>query len=1194
MAKPARRIVRRDRSAQRQTSLGRRSAAHDDDDRDGVENEGGGGGGGSNSTLSQSQGEGLFSLLPTPSSTPTTSKVNRKTTASPAPGAKKIVVPGNAAAAATGGKPLPPAASPGGGGGRSASAGASTSTAAPPAPTIDRDAFTTLNFSAPTVVNNISNRILYPLLNRARQQQAQMGASSSGTARAGDSSSGGGGNQVRASDGRALFARASARDDEVLANTDYQQVAGELTRSLEAAAALVEELLDSETAALQKQEVRCKRVEIREKRQLAAVRLGLETTSARLQEYENRVSNAQAATAGIEQHLSQSNARVQRGKSVSQLLRYFKMFTSVSPPELSGMLKSISKARVGQREAVAQVWSRGRVSAFNPRFYTMNVTTAAEEGSVDAQRRGSAKGRRDNAGEGNDKDSDDRDDDEDSSSSSDGGGGGGDDEGMAAALKKVKLHRAEAAAVAAGIDALFVARSFTETQVDWCQRLVLLATELKDAASNTKNIDTYVTWLRQELVSDLFFIISCFNDFYEANAQTAIHMSYGRAMLKTLELISHLYATLTASSDSLLSVFFSRSVNDLGVALFSEYCPRPLPNQPPLPNPSPLLAMEHYRKNTEREIVKAFQFLNERVRRDVIVVETVFGMTSVTRQQLLSQVTEGVVKPFVTQQIILAHTHENAMRSGEGSLSPRAKRRCAARVADAISYSHTMEVKLYTCFQDFIKQLKTYFEESEVDFLLKFVETIFANRAAYSTGRAELELLSRYYTIIDEKYTRQLHPVPDAFFDLREAHMTKTREMIECLTEVATRVRTYAVPKEAGRYVFELVSLGVKSIGAFLETELRKTYDSLRLDRDRWRLKPKSEDELLKPATPESQQCGFRMLLFAQSSLMSLYDSIAVLCMPMLATNPRLVQDIEEAKLSMLELLDEQAEKLLNMCAQAIIIRSLSILVNYQTKTDYQPRAMPADAVVPPCTRACTLFCYYLTRQLEECKVFIQLSNGQVPQKQTASQLASGATLRSVMQQTTNASPLSPAPSRGNFASPDSGGGGGASTTTPTTSTANAAQGESAFSFLSAMPLTQVGTDAVRARARTMNLQQLLYGDGGPSSFTRTLGVCLYRGISTHLKAFVVNDAGALIYKQDVTAYKESVAPLTSTPGLGGAVVETLFQLLKETSSLLIMPLDHIKEVKSAGLLKLMTHDEQMRFIKMRRDVRDAYKIINQ
>lgn len=113
------------------------------------------------------------------------------------------------------------------------------------------------------------------------------------------------------------------------------------------------------------------------------------------------------------------------------------------------------------------------------------------------------------------------------------------------------------------------------------------------------------------------------------------------------------------------------------------------------------------------------------------------------------------------------------------------------------------------------------------------------------------------------------------------------------------------------------------------------------------------------------------------------------------------------------------------MCTQAIIIKSLSILIHYQNRSDYLPKKPNkkdllkrvlsnagsnvgdgyandanrvnktktisnininnnsitsmdskesvveddyANAAAPPCTRACTLFCYYVTRQFEEAK----------------------------------------------------------------------------------------------------------------------------------------------------------------------------------------------------------------------------------
>ncbi|KAK7194280.1 Exocyst complex component Sec10 [Novymonas esmeraldas] len=1207
---------------------------------------------------------------------------------------------------------------------------------------VDRTLFSAIAFSSPLFVNNVAQRLLYPVLQRHRTEQKRI-AASGGPGGGGDGGGGGGGGgsggggggggagrrsdseaaRLLGSDGTSLFgnsrmpmsmrARVGALPDKRdgpagadgrpgggggsggggSATVDYTQLAGQLTTTLEEAAEEVRRLLEEEEALLHREEVRCKRVEIQEKRRLTTVRLGLEGTSARLQLYENRVSNAQAATAGIEQHLAQSNARVQRGKSVSQLLRYFKMMTGISGGELRVLLESISATRKTQRAAVTARWASGRVSAFRPRFYTTVVSTAAPSSSSiskrqnsgsatnsttsrvasatsrlagvavesetaadggvadrataaaaeaettangaprrlrvfrgGARRRGGptsdaaavapaaqaravspqrspqhtprsmAGGESGAAGNGNG----------DGDGGDDGDGGaageeedGGDDGDEAASMEdggdgdaivdlaQVRMQRSEAAAVAAGLDRLFALRYCTESQVEWCQRLVLLANELGDLAPNVKNIRAYVDWLRKELVSDLFHVVTCFNEFYDEHPQTAVHQAYGRALLKTLGRISSLYNTLTPSNDELLSLFFSRSINDLGLILFSEWSPRPLPGLPPLPQSSEVRAMDHYRQHTDKELQRTFRFLLDRIRRNVVVVETIFGTTNTARQQLLSRVTDGVVKPFLSQQIKLAETQATTMAQAEGGLTPRTKRRCGARVADVIAYHHTMETRLYSFYQEYMKELKTVFSANEVEFLGKFVDLIFVQRGAYSRQRTELELLNRYFTLIEERYTRSLHAVPDEFFDLREAHMSKMKDVMSGLTEVAGRVKTYATPTEVGPYVFDLIKATLLYVGNYLEAELRKVLDSLRTDRDNWRVKPKSEDELLQPPKPESQQCAMRMLLFAQSSLMSMNDSINVICVPLLQQYPRLVQDVEEARGAALEAVDERAERVLNMCLQAILLRALSILQHYQLKSDYLPKVdtknSDAESVAPPCTRACTLFCYYITRQLDMAAEFIRLSNGQVPQRQTSSQMASGGALGATVQQHQQQHSQLQQQAAVRAAAAEALGGAG-----------SVSSGASGGPGVSATGVSTTGVSAVRARARTMNLQQLLYGDGGPSSFVRTLGVCLYRGIAAHLKSFSANDRGALVYKQDVTAYKEAMAPLTSTPGLGGAVVEVLFQMLKETSSLLIMPLDHIREVKESGSLKLMSAEEKLRYLRIRQDVRSALKIISQ
>ncbi|KEG11068.1 hypothetical protein DQ04_03011010 [Trypanosoma grayi] len=1055
-------------------------------------------------------------------------------------------------------------------------------------PPLDRLVFSSIHFSAPTFVNNITNRLLFPILLSQRRNASAMGAG--GGRRLSEVVGSGSGDTKNDSSGLGRGVDEKQPREGSSAGDDYAVLANRLTVTLEDAIAEIESVQETEGQALQTREVRCRRVEIREKLQLATIRLGLEATTSRLHEYENRVCNALAATAGIEQHLAQSNARVLRGRAVSQLLKHFKMLTQMNHAELNAVLKNLSKARVEQRAQVTALWEAGVVSSADPMYFGGNATPAGE---VDG----------DNGDDGDSEvaEQQNRDDDKSHNNSVEGGtesggprgpfrqsgtrqlhrrstaqnrGGGG---GQAAAggggsrsndVGRDKMHRLETAAVAAGLDHAFSVRSCTEAQVDWCQRLTQLCRELNGIVGNTTNVDLYVDWVRKELVADVFHLVDRFNDLYKEHPDTAVHQAYGRAILKTLELISRLYTTITPSHDALLSVFYARTINQMGTTLFSEYSPKPLPPQPSLGTTGaatvpPGSAMAHYHSTTEPDLHRTFDFLISRARRDVIVVETIFGTTNSARQQLLAKMTEGVVKPFVTQQLKLVEFFERDMVEAEGRLSPRSRRRSAGRVADAITYAHSMQVRLFSFFRAYVEELRGIFDRGEVDFLNKYADSIFNGRAAFAEQRAELELLFRYHKLLEEQHTRDLHPVPEEVFDLREAHMKKTKELIERLTEVATRTRTYALPKDIGPCILGLAKASLENMGRYLDEELRKTVESIRADRENWRMKPKSEEELLRPTKLESQQCGLRMLLFVQSSLMSLNDAIAASCMPCLQSDARLAQEIEEAREAAFEELDERAETLLNMCANAIIVRSLSILLHYQNRNDYMPKVAKGaegEMLAQPCTRACTLFCMYVTRQFEEAKEFIRLSNGQVPQRQTASQVVSGATLDQVV-------------SSGRFVSPSS----------PHQSAAPTA----------AAPATEA-SDAVRARARMMSMQQLLYGDGGPSSFVRTIGVCLYRGIVTHVKAFTVNDRGALIYKQDVTAYMEAMGPIIRTPGLGGAVVEVLFRLLKETASLLLMPWDHIKGVRDTGLLRLMSGEEKVAFIKMREDLREGFRKIAQ
>nr|CCC92018.1 unnamed protein product [Trypanosoma congolense IL3000] len=353
----------------------------------------------------------------------------------------------------------------------------------------------------------------------------------------------------------------------------------------------------------------------------------------------------------------------------------------------------------------------------------------------------------------------------------------------------------------------------------------------------------------------------------------------------------------------------------------------------------------------------------------------------------------------------------------------------------------------------------------------------------------------------------------------------------------------------------------------------------MRNDRDNWRSKPKQESGVLTNIETEAQQCGMRLLFFAQSSMVSLSDAIEGSCGHLLEQDLKMASTIEKKKALAFAPLEGRAELLLNHCAQAIVVRSLSLLQHFQHRNDYTPKvAKGADAevIAPPCTRACTLFCKYIAQQFERAKEFINAPSGGIPHRTGSFQAPSsdqGTASNQLI--SSNTSPRSR-----QFWSENHCIHGGAP--------GNSSSG-SIGAFLSAAAASDL-LEADRSRARKMGMQQLLFGDGAPSPFVRTIGVCLYRGISVHLKNYSVSDRGALVYKQDVTAYVEAMQPLARSAGLGGAVVDVLFRLLKETASLMIMPPDHLKGVWNTGLLRLLSNEEKVQIIKMRVDLHDNFR----
>ncbi|AAZ13025.1 hypothetical protein, conserved [Trypanosoma brucei brucei TREU927] len=1038
---------------------------------------------------------------------------------------------------------------------------------------LDRSVFSSSQFSAPTFVNNITNRVLFPLLMSRGWKEETAGGMKRFTENG----------VVGSTTTRADAEAGQAHGEEGSTGSDRGAVATSLTTTIAAALREIEKMQETEEQSLQLHEVRCRRLEIREKRKLATVRLGLEDTTARLHDYESRVCNAAAAIAGIEQHLAQSNARVLRGRSVSVLLNHFRMLTAIQKKDLTSALKGLKKARAEQREKITAQWKTCSVLPAETVYFDWDIDASARRGDgvgICSDYENGVKDRtmRDTY-EGESRLSSRRH--HTSISSRVHGQSGG--------TSREGLHHLEEAAIAAGLDRAFVVRSSTEAQVEWCQRLLHLRGELDGIVKNTANVDVYVNWLREELMNDIFHLVECFNGVHGELAEIAAQDPYGRTLLRTMEFVSRLYTTITTSHDALLLDFYSHTISQMCSSLFKDYSPEPLRVVPTFekakkgsssskasqePVNQANTAMQHYRTSLEGCLRGAFSFFVSRARRDVIIVEAIFGTTYTARHHLLTQMTKGVVEPFLVNQMKLAEDHEREIREAESRLSPRSRNRAAAQMVDAITYKHTVQTELFVLFQEYVQEIRRTFTCGEADFLDKYVDSLFGtSRASYS----EAELLRRHYSLLEESYAPKLRNVSGEVFDLRSEHMQMTKELVQCFVELSNRIRIYARPEDVRERMVELVETTLQQLGRVLEAELRKTVDFMRNSRDTWRSKPKNEEDILRNIDSEPQQCGLRMLLFAQSTMISLDDAIAASCDHLLQHEPQFVTTIEAKKVAAFQALDERAELLLNFCAHAIVVRSLSILLHFQHRNDYVPKVAKGgegEVIAPPCTGACSLFCKYVAQEFERAKEFIKMSGGLASHRNTSPQAPAAEQLPPSSQFFSSGSmPSGQHMWSQNYCLYSSG-------------VCSSGNMGSALG-----PTAQIDSpDGARQRARQMNLQQLLYGDGGASSFVRTVGVCLYRGISIHLKGFSVSDRGALVYKRDVTAYVEAMAPLTRVPGLDGAVIDVLFRLLKETASLLIMPPDHIKGVWDTGLLRLLSHDEKVQFVKMRVDLHDKFR----
>ena len=969
--------------------------------------------------------------------------------------------------------------------------------------TLDRSIFSSPSFSVEAFVDRIANTMLYMPLARLRAQAS-------------------GKQRPKAPD---------AVEEDPL---DFRGIAGSLVTELEKYEKSLAALLIEEHQAFALAESYCRSIEHREKAVLTKVRFGLDQTSARLRDFEDKIANAIASTVGIEQHLVQSNTRVQRGKSVALLLRHFESFTKVSPSELQILLKGLTKGRAEQRARKIQDWMDNGVSHIHPNYFGSAAGGGAEDEGAD-----------------DDDDDDSTEDDDDAENGDEENGGGS---------KKKPTHRAEAAAIAQGFDKIFALRSSTPVAASWILKLSSLSHELAQVVGTASNVDTYLNWLQRELLEDLTFLVGEFRKFFDDSPKTALTSAFGKALLKSLEHVTKLSASLSHSgTDALSRVFFADCGRRTSDDLRSRCSTKPLPPavMVPLTEVTTLSAMSHFLNTNKRLIEAAVPFLIERVDREVILVETIFASGSTARQQLWSNLMEKVINPYVLDSLRESKDFESKMTEEEARLSPRSKWRCADRVGDAIAYNLSLTTELYRFCTKVVDLLAEQHGRVEVDFLYSSITSVFDFREHYTKHHTEIELLKKLFRHLRDKYTRAFAAPLEGPYLLRDEHAIRAAEVFQHLESAVDRIMTFSLPQETPAYVIHAISTTIEELQQFLEQELSKTLVSVQTGMAQAFRPCAMLGEYLKPKFPEAHMCAFQLLQFCQSQLLQLSAVCEKVCISLVPVAPSIFKDLEAVKIKCFQKIDEDAETIVFLSCQSIVVRALTILSNVQEKGDYcpalqkgkkqqQPQAAAADAAAAAgslskgSSTACALFCTYIERAFENALPFIKSSCGEIIQ----------------------------------------------SSADATTIVAMSAVGQRAAAIATGVAAQSPGA----AKVKTLSLRQLMFGDGS-ASVVRLLGVSLYRGIIAHLRHFTVNDEGALSYKQDVSSYHAVMHPLFATDGFDSLVVERLFLLMKETSNLYFMPLENLRAVKENGLLTLMSRDELNTFVQMRFDVKEARKL---
>lgn len=1119
----------------------------------------------------------------------------------------------------------------------------SVASAQTPLPPLElyRSLFQSSSYSAPAIVESVCQRVLM----------------SAGNIGGGQGRGGGFGASTSASSPTTT----QQQQDEVPQEV-HQSLASRLVFTIEDAEAQLAKLYGEEQQLVRRAEGDARAIEASKKSLLNQVRVALnDGTSQRIRSMEDAIGNALTSTVGVEQHLNQSNSRVTRGRVVSLLLKYFQMFSHIDGRKFDGVLENLSRARKEQRTRTTEQWANGDVSYVEPKYYTTLQRGVDLQSPSRSKKRSHTKRRKSKAKEGGDDSDDveeeeepeDSEDDDDGDNGAAAGAGGLRDEDIpppenaTVASGKVPLHRYEMAAVADGLDRLFASRYYTEAQVPWALKLNVLRKEL-DSVHNAGNIEKYLDWLREELDEDCTHLMQAFRAFYDESGESAVHSPYGKSLLKTLELSGRLYGSLSVATaadgdvaqddaTALLDYVIQESAKDLAQEMLSAHQPKVPPPQPKLPELTISTLMSFFDRDTKPGIVELYDFLEQKVKREILVVESVVagcfgrdGQSSVApaaaskggskhvrslsgenpirrtlsgslstiaassmsakqkqymhssstgmmatgastgglgdaggrqaRQQLLYKIVDKVLRRYVTSLQQSAGELLQTLTSQEGALTPRSKRRSAVRVADAMAYSHSVTAELYALCEDFFGFLdEEYGATTELQLIFDVIPSLFPHQAEYVSERQEVNLLKRYILAIDEKYSRALL-VPSGAeepFDVLPVHSQKAQDYFERMEEVCQRVITLTPPSEVPLYIIDIMSVGVEAVAAYLNAEADKMLRSVKEERGKWNRAPKDEGAWMNPSARERQLCAARMVLFAQVTIMKLHEHCASMAIQAHLGGLAAEGLLDFTSREDFQKLDDTLEDLVNLVAAAIVTKSLVILTIQDTKHDFQS-GDSKNAVVSelPCTRACALFCQYMSFQLRSIQPLLEASCGQL-WLQTLDDAGAA----------TGTKPSD----------------GGDPPRSPTLGPNSAPDLRVGGDIDRSMTSLRTRRDAV-VKVKKMSLQQLIFGDGGPTSLVRSIGVPVYRGLCAHFRSIRdVTDAGALVYKHDLTEYVRALRPLMDAPGVDSLIVEQLMMLLKETSGLLLAAMNNIKDVKAAGLIgKLMSNDEKVEYLRMR------------